>query len=123
MSSSVTSFVAGEVVSKSVDDFSSAVESIPGLTPPRCNEEEYKRLLKYREKLRTQHTKMEADRQAMRRKIRKKYGIKETDRHKNVLSSTGLSNDEKSSLMNEDESSEKQNESCLSCVCCCFKIK
>lgn len=128
MNSSVTSYVAGEVVSKSLDDFSSAVgkfdfsaESIPGLTPSRCSDEEYKRLLKHREKLRAQHLKMEADRQAMRRKILMKYGMKESDRHKSVLSSE-FSNDEKELLVGE-ESREDESESCLSCISCCFKTK
>ncbi len=128
MNSSVTSYAAGEVVSKSVDDFSNALgqldfstDSIPGLKPPRRSDEEYKGLLIYREKLRVQHVKMEADRQAMRRKMLKKYGIKESDRHKNVLSSD-FSRDEKALLVSEDENEQKESESCLSCMsCCCFK--
>ena len=128
MSSSVASYAAGEVVSKPVDDFSSAVDklgtdSFSGLTPPRCSDEEYKRLLKHREKLRAKHLKMEADRQTLRKKIRMKYGIKESDRHKSTFTSE-FYNDEKESLVSEDESSQKESESsCLSCISCCFKTK
>ena len=131
MNSSVTSYVASGVVSKSVDDFSNTLgqldfptDSIPGLAPPRCNDEEYKQLLLYREKLRTQHVKMEADRQAMRRKILMKYGIKENDRHKSSLSSK-ISGDEKALLVKDDEmiKEEESKSSCLACISCCFKSK
>ena len=133
MNSSVTSYVGSEVVSKSVGDINSALgqlefsaESLPGLAPPRCNDEEYKQLLLYREKLRAQHIKMEADRQAMRRKILMKYGIKENERHKSVLSSK-LSGDEQALLVKDDDNNDgndqKESESCLSCICCCFKSR
>lgn len=122
MNSSVTSYVAGEVVSKSVDDFSSAVGKLDLGTETRCSDEEYKRLLKHREKLREKHIKMEADRQTMRQKIRMKYGIKENDRHKSMFSSE-FHSDEKESLVCENESSQKESESCLSCISCCFKTK
>ena len=129
MNSSVTSFVGGEVVSKSVDDFSSAVgkldlgtETFPGLTQARCSDEQYKRLLKHREKLRAKHMKMEADRQKMRQKICMKYGIKESDRHKNMFTSE-FHSDEKESLVSENESQNEESESCLSCISCCFKTK
>ena len=131
MNSSVTSYVARGVVSKSVDDIDStpgqlefSTESLPGLTPPRCSDKEYKQLLLYREKLRAQHLKMEADRQAMRRKILMKYGMKENERHKSALSSK-LSGDDQGLLEKDDENNDgndqKESESCLSCICCCFK--
>mgnify|MGYP002803555999 CR=1 FL=1 len=132
MNSSVTSYVASGVVSTSVDDINNTLgqlefstESLPGLAPPRCSDKEYKQLLLYREKLRAQHLKMEADRQAMRRKILMKYGIKENERHKSALSSK-LSGDEQALLVKDDENNDgnhqKESESCLSCIiCCCFK--
>jgi hypothetical protein len=57
---------------------------------------------------------MEADRQAMRRKILMKYGIKENDRHKSSLSSK-ISGDEKALLVKDDEEI-KQEESKSSCL-------
>ena len=126
MSSSVT-YLTSVVVAKSVDDFSDAVgkldfsgDTISGLKPPKHSNEEYKRLLKYREKLRAQHLKMEAGRQSMRKKILKKYGIKESERHKSQLSSE---TDEKSLLFNDEDNSQKESKSCLSCLSCCFKTK
>lgn len=120
MDSSVTSYVANDVP-KSVEDFSHTVgNTIPGLAVPRCSDEEYKRLLKHREKLRAKHIKMEAERQAMRRKMLAKYRIKESERHKNKFKMDDLSNDE-IALLNESNHTIK--DSCFTCILCCFKKK
>lgn len=126
------SFVAGQVISKSVGEVSSAVGKLDfgdsrNTSSPKQSHadsvEDYAELLKYKGKLKEQHWKRELKRQTLRRDIRLKHGIKESDRHKaNLGPNFGVVKSEKAKLfVNGDEDKDEcRCCSCWTCFSCCF---
>ena len=119
MTSSMGSFVADQVVSKSADELGHLGNKATALlaNQPRqtkdtsVDSERETAVLKYKKRLKDQHRKRETQRRTLRHQIRSKYGIKESERHKARIIRDDVE-DEKSKLVEAEEDDTQ--------CCCCF---